>query len=131
MRWLNWRNIFTKSCSSFASVGTKFIFLYSKILWRARRAFNVIVEVAGAKKKIKNCSDLNVNTFFIPFPKMLVHIVLKELLITFTTRSRMTNENFRPCGSLPLFLRFTPHVFPLIVTQLDHQWLNSTCNISE
>lgn len=47
--------------------------------------------------------DWNVNTFFIPVPKGPVHAALKELLITFTTRSRMTNENLRLRGSSPLF----------------------------
>lgn len=112
MRWHNWGNILTKSCSGFAPKGTQCILHHCKILWKAQRASTEMVELAGTKKP---CLDWNVNKFFIPIPKVSVHTVLKELLITFTTRSRMTNENFRLCGSLPLFFEFTPHVFQVIV----------------
>lgn len=61
-------------------------------------------EAAGTKETW----FFNVNTYFIPVPESPVHTVLKKLLITFTTRSRMTHENFRLCGSLPLLFGIHP-----------------------
>lgn len=100
--WISSQNLTPK--------GGECIFLQCKIFWKACRASTEMAEVA--ERKIQSCSGWNVNKFFIPVPKVLVHTMLKELLITFATCRRMTNENFRLCGSLPFFWGIHPSCIP-------------------